>query len=101
MRQGEAAERAGDLERAHSEYQRAGDYPGAAAKAEQLRKQLIGRYTVSARTAFAKQDLDSTIRHWDRVLQLDPNNETAKLERRKAIGLKEKLEDLEKLKSAK
>ena len=37
----------------------------------------------------------------DRVLQLDPNNEIAKLERRKAIGLKEKLEDLEKLKSAK
>lgn len=94
MRQGEAAERAGDQERALTEYQRAGDHPGAAAKAEQLRKQLVGRHTVSARTAFAKQDLDSTINHWDRVLELDPNNETAKLERRKAIGLKEKLKSV-------
>lgn len=94
MRQGEAAERAGDLERAMTEYQRAGDHPGAAAKAEQMRKQLVVRYTVSARTAFAKQDLDSTISHWDRVIELDPNNETAKLERRKAIGLKEKLKSV-------
>lgn len=91
LRQAEAAERAGDLDRALAEYRRAGDQPGAAAKAEQMRKQLVARHTVSARTAFAKQDLDGTIDQWDRVLELDPANETAKLERRKAMGLKEKL----------
>jgi tetratricopeptide (TPR) repeat protein len=92
LRLAEAAERSGDLDRAFTEYRRATDQPGAPEKAEQVRKQLIARHTVSARTAFAKQDLDGTIGQWDRVLELDPNNETAKLERRKAVGLKEKLQ---------
>lgn len=94
LRLAEAAERAGDLDRALTEYRRAGEQPGAAAKAEQVRKQLVARHTVSARTAFAKQDLDGTIGQWDRVLELDPGNETAKLERRKALGLKEKLQSV-------
>jgi tetratricopeptide (TPR) repeat protein len=94
LRAAEAAERSGDLDRALADYRRAGDQPGAAEKAEQLRKQLVARYTVGARTAFAKQDLDGTIGQWDRVLELDPNNETAKLERRKAVGLKQKLESV-------
>jgi tetratricopeptide (TPR) repeat protein len=96
LRLAEAAERAGDLDRAMNEYRRAGDQPGAATKAEQMRKQLVARHTVSARTAFAKQDLDGTIGHWDRVLELDPNNETAKLERRKAMALKKRLEEFPK-----
>ncbi len=94
FRSAEAAERAGDLDRAYTEYRRAGDHPGAAPKAELLRKQLVARHTVLARTAFAKQDLDGTIGHWDRVLELDPSNETAKLERRKALELKKKLESV-------
>lgn len=94
FRSAEAAERAGDLDRALTEYRRAGDHPGAATKAELLRKQLAARHTVLARTAFAKQDLDGTIGHWDRVLELDPANETAKLERRKALELKKKLESV-------
>ena len=94
LRSAEAAERAGDLDRALTEYRRAGDHPGAATKAELLRKQLAARHTVLARTAFAKQDLDGTIGQWDRVLELDPANETAKLERRKAMDLKKKLESV-------
>jgi tetratricopeptide (TPR) repeat protein len=94
FRSAEAAERAGDLDRALTEYRRAGDHPGAAPKAELLRKQLVARHTVLARTAFAKQDLDGTIGHWDRVLELDPANETAKLERRKALDLKKRLESV-------
>ena len=94
VRLAEAAERTGDLDRALTEYRRAGDQPGAAAKAEQLRKQLVARHTVLARTAFAKQDLDGTIGHWDRVLELDPANETAKFERRKALDLKERLKSV-------
>jgi len=94
FRAGEAAERAGDLDRALTEYQRAGSYPGAAAKVEQVRKQLGVINTKSARTAFAKQDLDGAIRHWNRVLELDPTNETAKLELGKTLLLKKRLGDV-------
>ena len=96
MRAAEAAERSGDLERAHNEYKRAAtlDQPGAEAKAEQARKQLVVRYSLTARTAFARQDLDGAIRAWDRVLGLEPGNELAKLERQRALNLKEKVKKL-------
>ena len=96
MRAGETAERAGDLERALNEYGKAAslDHPGAEAKAEQTRKLLVQRYSLNARTAFAKQDLDGAIRSWDRVLSVDPANDTAKLERQRALALKDKAKKL-------
>ena len=96
MRAGEAAERSGDLDRALSEYRRAAslDQPGAEAKAEQTRKVLVQRYSLNARTAFAKQDLDGAIRGWDRVLNVDPANDTAKLEKQRALALKDKAKKL-------
>ncbi len=96
LRSAETAERAGDLERAAAEYKRAAslDQPAAAGKAEDLRKRLVSRYTVSARTAFVKQDLNGSIRAWDKVLELEPNNDTAKLERQKALLLQKKVEGL-------
>jgi hypothetical protein len=96
MRSAEAAERGGNIERAYDEYRRAAglDQPGADAKANQMRKQLVFSYTMSARTAFAKQDLDGSIRWWERVLLVDPNNDSAKLERQRALGLKEKVKRL-------
>ncbi|MCW7539765.1 LysM peptidoglycan-binding domain-containing protein [Aquabacterium sp. A7-Y] len=97
LRNAEAAERAGDLDRALAEYRRASGLgqASAASKGAQVRKQLISRHTVNARTAFAKQDLDGAIRQWDRVLELDPEHETARLERRKAQTLKEKFKKLQ------
>lgn len=94
MLNGAAAERTGDLDRALSDYRQAAslDYPGASARAEATRKQLVSRHTGSARGAFAKQDLDGSIRHWDRVIELDPANDNAKLERQKALNLKSKLD---------
>ena len=96
LRAAEAAERSGDLERAYAEYRRAAelDQADAAGKAERLRSQLVVRFTTNARSAFAKQDLDGSIRQWDRVLSLDPSNETARLERLKAVALKEKVRSL-------
>ncbi|PIM50543.1 hypothetical protein CS062_24470 [Roseateles chitinivorans] len=96
MRAGDAHERAGRLDKALEEYRRAeaADQPGAAAKIEALRKKQIARATLSARTAFAKQDLAGAIRGWDTVLQLDPDNELAKLERQKAVTLKAKADQL-------
>jgi len=96
MRAGASAQKLGDFERALSEYSKAAalDQPGAEAKVADMRKQLVLRYTLNARTAFAKQDLDGAIRSWERVLAVDPNNETAKLERQRALALKEKVKSL-------
>jgi tetratricopeptide (TPR) repeat protein len=96
LRAGEAAERNGDLARALAEYTRAAglDHPEAAGRADRVRRTLVSRHTVSARSAFAKQDLDGAIRNWDRVLEVDPENDIARLERRKALALKEKVKSL-------
>lgn len=67
------------------------DPAAEAARLERERKDAVARYTRAARAAYAKQDLDGAIAAWDRVLELDPNNSTAKLERQKAVELKEKL----------
>lgn len=61
------------------------------ARAERERRDRIARATRSARAAFARQDLDTAIREWDRVLELDPDNATAKLERQRAVDLQERL----------
>jgi tetratricopeptide (TPR) repeat protein len=96
MRAGALAQKSGDFERALAEYSKAAtlDQPGAEGKATEVRRQLVSRYTLNARTAFAKQDLDGAIRSWERVLAVDPNNETAKLERQRALSLKEKVKGL-------
>lgn len=93
MRKAAAFERAGDLPRARAEYGKAaalGD-AGAAAKAEQLRTQLVARHSVNARTAFARQDLDGAISNWQQVLDIDPENATARIKLDEARALKEKL----------
>jgi len=93
----EAAEKRGDLERAYSDYRLATSSElssDALAKAEGVRRRLVQRSTLNARSAFAKQDLDGAIRHWDRVMQLDPANDTARLEQQKALALKEKIKSL-------
>jgi tetratricopeptide (TPR) repeat protein len=96
MRNAAALERAGSLDRAMEEYKRAAtlDEPGANAKIEDVRKRLVEKHTLAARTAFVKQDLAGSIRAWDHVLELDPANETAKLERQKALRLKQKADEL-------
>jgi tetratricopeptide (TPR) repeat protein len=94
MKEGEAAERAGQFERALAAYQRAGglQYPGAPAKVERARKRLVDDYTRAAVRATARQDLQGAITQWDRVLRLDPFNETARSERRRAAEGLEKLQ---------
>ena len=96
MRNAASAERAADLPRARIEYLKAASFnqPGAAAKAEQLRTQLSSRYSLNARSALARQDLDGAIVNWQRVLELDPENPTARLELERARGLKDKLKNV-------
>lgn len=58
---------------------------------EAERQANIAAATRAARAAFARQDLDTAIRHWDQVLDLEPQNPTAQLERRRAVELRERL----------
>jgi len=62
------------------------------------RSDAIARCTRQARTAYAKQNLNEAIRNWDCVLELDPDNRTAQLERTRAVDLKDRLDKLEKQK---
>ncbi len=70
------------------------DPAAEAARAERERRDVVARLTRTARAAFAKQDLDGAIAAWDRLLEVDPNNGNAKLERQKAVDLKERLKTL-------
>jgi Tfp pilus assembly protein PilF len=59
---------------------------------ERERQALVQRYNREAMAAYHKQDLDTAIKKWDQVLQLDPDNETAKYSRARALDLKERLQ---------
>jgi tetratricopeptide (TPR) repeat protein len=60
------------------------------------RSALVARYQREARAAFAKQDLEGAIRAWDKVLEIDPDNRNAQLERQRAKDLCKRLNDLTK-----
>jgi DNA-binding SARP family transcriptional activator len=62
------------------------------AEVEKLKPELIAAHDRKAREAFRRQDLNASIKEWDRVLELDPNNETARLERQRVEELKKHLE---------
>lgn len=61
---------------------------------ERERQAKIAAATRAARSAAARQDLRGAIRHWDTVLELDPGNASAQLERRRAVELLRRLEEL-------
>lgn len=93
MRDGAAAERAGDLPRALAAYRKAHSLgqTDSSAKVDQVLTQLVKRYTQAARSAYSKQDLDGAIANWQSVLDLDPNNTTARSEIDRAKSLRVKL----------
>lgn len=64
------------------------------AEAGAARKQLVDRHIQKARASMARQDLDGAISNWNRVLELDPGNDMARLEKQKALTLKEKIKAL-------
>jgi tetratricopeptide (TPR) repeat protein len=89
---GEAAEQAGRLEAAYEEFQAAAalDQPGAAARASRVRNSLVANRLRQARQEMANQNPKAAIPLYDRVLTLDPGNDTAKLERQRAVELVKK-----------
>ena len=52
---------------------------------------LIRSYDREATQAFQRQNLDLAIAKWDKLLELDPSNQKAKLERQRALDLKKQL----------
>lgn len=92
MRSGDAAAAAGNWDRAYAEYRQAAGLGliGATAKADAAGRRLVDQHSRAAHNAMARQDLDGAIRSWDRVLELDPVNDIARLERQKVLRLKEK-----------
>jgi tetratricopeptide (TPR) repeat protein len=103
---GTRAQKAGDL------YLKMGDKPEKALEAAQLASTLnpgsahsqklltsaktaaADRYYRTGLSAFRKQELDAAIKAWDKVLEIDPSHENAKLQRAQALELKEKLSKL-------
>lgn len=96
FRSAEASAKAGNLERALADYKQAASLGVAAAgpKVDATSKRLVDTHSRNARSALARQDLDGAIKSWDKVLELEPANETAKLEKQKALRLKEKVNAL-------
>jgi len=90
----QAAEKSGNLTKALDDYKlaAAAGHPEATAKAESVKKKLSNIHSRAARSALARQNLDAAIMEWDQVLQLNPDDETAQLERQKVLRLKEALQ---------
>lgn len=95
MARGVDLQRAGDLEGAYGAFSEAAQKdPGnrdAMMQRDGLRKALVRRYEREAAEAFQRQNLDVAIAKWDRVLELDPANRKARLERERALDLEKKL----------
>jgi tetratricopeptide (TPR) repeat protein len=97
--EGQQAARDGDKDKAYDLFMQAAKLDPrdqrARAAADQLKPELIALHDRKAREAYRRQDLNTTIKEWDRVLELDPNNGTARLERRRAEELNEHLKSVQ------
>lgn len=56
--------------------------------------ELINKTVRAARAAMARQDLQEALKQWNRVLELDPDHETAKYERTRTLKLIERQKKL-------
>ena len=55
---------------------------------------LIDQHYRNGQAAYSRQDLNTAIREWDKVLELDPGNELAKARREQAVALQKRLKEL-------
>jgi LysM repeat protein len=95
MQQGMAQQKAGNLEAAYASFSEAAKAePGnkdAVMQRDAAKVALLRKYDREALQAYRRQNLDLAIQNWDKVLELDPNNQKAKLERARAQELKTKM----------
>ncbi len=97
MQQGRDMQRAGNLDGAYEAFRDAAQRdPGnrdAVMLRDATRTQIARRYEREATQAFQRQNLDEAIAKWDRVIELEPGNQKAKLERERAIDLRKRMSD--------
>ena len=97
MRKGRMQQDVGNLEGAYSTFSDAvSRYPGnrdAVTQRDTVKTALIRGYDREGMQAFQRQNLDLAITKWDRVLELDPANQKAKLERDRALDLKKRMRE--------
>ena len=68
--------------------------PVGPSKGEIAKQEQIQRHHRNAQAAFRRQDLDTAIKEWDRVLELDPSNELAQARRQEALDMARRLKEL-------
>ncbi len=89
----EIDEKAGRLEQAFAGFKMAASvgFPGADAKVTSVKRKLMDSLARAARAALARQNLNLALEKWERVLSLQPDEETALLEKKKVLRLKDAL----------
>ena len=97
MQQGMAQQKSGNLEAAYASFSEAArNEPGnkdAVLQRDSVKVALLRKYDREAQQAYQRQNLDLAIKKWDQILELDPNNQKAKLERERAVELKKKMNE--------
>ena len=95
MKRGADLEKAGNFEAAYATYvdvvARFPSSQDAVKKRDASKANLIRSLDREASVAFQRQNLDLAITKWDRILELDPNNRKARLERERALDLKKRM----------
>ena len=97
MQKGRRLQASGDLQGAYAAFSdavlRAPGNRDAIIQRDAAKAALIRSYDREATQAFQRQNLDLAIARWDRLLELDPGNQKAKLERERAIELKKRMNE--------
>jgi LysM repeat protein len=97
LQKGKDLETSGNLEGAYAAYSDAARKTPVNAEAVRRRDAskvaLVRSLDREGTQAFQRQNLDLAITKWDRILELDPNNQKAKLERERCLELKKKMAD--------
>jgi tetratricopeptide (TPR) repeat protein len=97
LQKGKDLEASGNLEGAYAAYSDAAKKTPVNAEAVRRRDAskaaLVRSLDREGTQAFQRQNLDLAITKWDRILELDPNNQKAKLERERCLDLKKKMAD--------
>ena len=65
----------------------------AAIQAEQAKSSLVARHDKTAMAAYRRQDLDTAIAQWQKVLDLDPENERAKHYHTLSMELQQRIQE--------
>ena len=97
LQKGKELETKGNLEGAYAAYAEAAKKTPVNAEAvrrrDASRTALLRSLDREGTQAFQRQNLDLAIAKWDRILEIDPDNQKAKLERERCLELKKKMAD--------